>query len=181
MANRPQGHGRDDARQGPGALQEGHGRDAEDGEVRHRDAREGIPVLRSGEPHRADSMVATRAVAHPMMTTGTTTRAAIEAVWRIESARLIGALAGMVRDVGLAEDMVQEALVNALERWPETGIPENPGAWLMATAKNRAIDQLRRRRMLERKHGEIQKGASHASSTPDFDDALDEDVGDDIL
>jgi RNA polymerase sigma-70 factor, ECF subfamily len=80
---------------------------------------------------------------------------AIEAVWRIEAARLIGGLARMVGDVGLAEDMAQDALVLALERWPESGVPENPGAWLMATAKNRAIDQLRRRRRLERKQEEI--------------------------
>src|SRR5271165_7024484 len=80
------------------------------------------------------------------------TREAVEAVWRIEAARLIGGLVRVVRDVGLAEDLAQEALVAALERWPETGIPENPGAWLMATAKNRAIDQLRRDAMLERKH-----------------------------
>ena len=76
-----------------------------------------------------------------------TTRKTIEAVWRIESARLIGGLVRMVRDVGLAEDLAQEALVTALERWPETGTPDNPGAWLMATAKNRAIDQLRRHQM----------------------------------
>src|SRR5580692_7371527 len=79
------------------------------------------------------------------------TRKAIEAVWRIESARLIGGLVRVVRDVGVAEDLAQEALVTALEHWPETGIPDNPGAWLMATAKNRAIDELRRRQMLERK------------------------------
>ena len=77
----------------------------------------------------------------------TATRKAIEAVWRIESARLIGGLVRVVRDVGLAEDLAQDALVTALERWPESGIPDNPGAWLMATAKNRAIDQLRRARM----------------------------------
>ncbi|HWY18164.1 MAG TPA: RNA polymerase sigma factor [Solirubrobacteraceae bacterium] len=80
---------------------------------------------------------------------------AIEAVWRIEAARLIGGLARMVGDVGLAEDMAQDALVLALERWPESGVPENPGAWLMATAKNRAIDELRRRRRLENKQEEL--------------------------
>lgn len=80
---------------------------------------------------------------------------AIEAVWRIESARLLGGLVRVVRDVGLAEDLAQEALVAALERWPTMGIPENPGAWLMATAKNRAIDELRRRKLLERKHEAI--------------------------
>src|SRR6185369_16137894 len=84
-------------------------------------------------------------------------RQAIDAVWRIESPRLIAGLARIVRDVGLAEDLAQDALVAALERWPETGVPENPGAWLMATAKNRAIDQLRRRSLLERKHGEVRR------------------------
>jgi RNA polymerase sigma factor (sigma-70 family) len=112
----------------------------------------------------------------------TTTRAAIEAVWRIESARLVGGLVRLVRDVGTAEDLAQEALVAALERWPETGIPNNPGAWLMATAKNRAIDQLRRSRMLERTHEAIE-GASHAApaAAPDLETTLDEDVGDDLL
>ena len=80
------------------------------------------------------------------------THRAIEAVWRIESAKLIAGLARIVRDVGLAEDLAQDALVIALERWPETGIPNNPGAWLMATAKHRAIDRIRRNVTLERKH-----------------------------
>ena len=106
---------------------------------------------------------------------------AIEAVWRIESARLIGGLVRMVRDVGLAEDLAQEALVAALERWPETGIPDNPGAWLMTTAKNRAIDQLRRRQMLERKHGVARRRRHPAPARPDLEAALDEDVGDDLL
>jgi RNA polymerase sigma-70 factor, ECF subfamily len=107
------------------------------------------------------------------------TRKAIEAVWRIESARLIGGLVRMVRDVGLAEDLAQEALVTALERWPESGIPDNAGAWLMAAAKNRAIDQLRRRQMIERKHGAIEDGAPPA--VPDIEAAIDEDIGDDLL
>ena len=77
---------------------------------------------------------------------------AIDAVWRIESARLIAGLARMVRDVGLAEDLAQDALVAALERWPESGVPDNPGAWLMATAKHRAIDRFRRNALLEQKH-----------------------------
>ena len=85
----------------------------------------------------------------------TATHKAIEAVWRIESARLLGGLVRMVRDVGFAEDLAQEALVAALERWPEHGIPDNPGAWLMAMAKHRAIDELRRRQMIERKHDAI--------------------------
>ena len=111
------------------------------------------------------------------------TREAIEAVWRIESAQLIGGLMRVVRDVGLAEDLAQEALVTALERWPETGIPENPGAWLMATAKNRAIDQLRRQQMLERKHGglEVEALAVTPSKPPDIEAAIDENVGDDLL
>ena len=85
----------------------------------------------------------------------TDTQRTIDAVWRIESPRLIAGLARIVRDVGLAEELAQDALVTALERWPETGVPENPGAWLMAAAKNRAIDQLRRKRRLERKHEEL--------------------------
>ena len=110
------------------------------------------------------------------------TRKAIEAVWRIESARLIGGLARVVRDVGLAEDLAQEALVTALERWPETGIPDSPGAWLMATAKNRAIDHLRRHTLHERKHEAIE-GAAAALPLhgPDIEQAIDEDVGDDLL
>ncbi len=107
------------------------------------------------------------------------THRAIEAVWRIESARLIAGLAHIVRDVGLAEDLAQDALVIALERWPETGIPNNPGAWLMATAKNRAIDGFRRSTRLERKHEElgreleIQQEISQANfdTAPDDDDA----------
>src|SRR4030066_1894559 len=98
------------------------------------------------------------------MTTSDTHRT-IDAVWRIESAKLIASLARIVRDVGLAEDLAQDALVIALEQWPETGIPNKPGAWLMATAKHRAIDQLRRGKMLDRKHVEVgheleQRGAA---------------------
>src|SRR5467141_5140308 len=80
---------------------------------------------------------------------------AIDAVWRIESARLIGALARIVRDVGLAEDLAQDALTAAVEQWPESGVPDNPGAWLMATAKHRAIDRLRRNERLDRKHEQL--------------------------
>lgn len=113
----------------------------------------------------------------------TDVRKAIDAVWRIESARLIGGLARVVRDVGLAEELAQEALVTALERWPESGIPENPGAWLMAAAKNRAIDELRRRKMSERKHGEIGRDTEWRSQGGEADLAmdLDENVGDDLL
>lgn len=112
-----------------------------------------------------------------------TTRNAIEAVWRIESARLIGGLVRMLGDVDLAEDLAQEALVTALERWPETGVPSNPGAWLMTTAKNRAIDEVRRRQMLDRKHGAIEQDASAFGrpARPDLESAIDENVGDDLL
>jgi RNA polymerase sigma-70 factor (ECF subfamily) len=129
---------------------------------------------------------------------GGASREAVEAVWRIESARLIGGLVRVVRDVGVAEDLAQGAFVTALEQWPTAGIPANPGAWLMATAKNRAIDQLRRWQMQGRKHGEIEEEA-RADSTgplravelvgtlgmsavgPDPETAIDENVGDDLL
>ena len=108
------------------------------------------------------------------------TRAAIEAVWRIEAARLLGGLVRMVRDVDLAEDLAQEALMAALERWPELGVPDNPGAWLMATAKNRALDALRRQQLLQRKHASVARELAR-QPTFDADAALDEDVGDDLL
>src|SRR5437879_8899218 len=107
---------------------------------------------------------------------------AIDAVWRIESARLIAGLARMVGDVGLAEDLAQDALVAALEQWPESGVPDNPGAWLMAAAKHRAIDHFRRNTRLDRKHQEIGRElATQETAMPDFDSALDDDVGDDLL
>jgi RNA polymerase sigma factor (sigma-70 family) len=111
------------------------------------------------------------------------THRAINAVWRIESARLIAGLARMVRDVGLAEELAQDALVVALEKWPETGVPDNPGAWLMATAKHRAFDQLRRRKVLERKHEEIGRDleGKQEAGVPDLEAAIDDDVGDDLL
>jgi len=111
------------------------------------------------------------------------TQRSIDAVWRIESARLIAGLTRMVRDVGLAEELAQEALVAALERWPETGVPDNPGAWLMATAKHRAIDLLRRTKRLERKHQEVgqEMGVEQETAAPDLDAAIDDDVGDDLL
>ena len=110
-------------------------------------------------------------------------RRAIDAVWRIESARLIAGLTRMVRDVGLAEDLAQDALVAALEQWPESGVPDNPGAWLMATAKHRGIDRLRRSSMAERKHEEIAHDllAREADPSLDWDAALDDPVGDDLL
>ena len=111
------------------------------------------------------------------------THRAITAVWRIESARLIAGLARMVRDVGLAEDLAQEALVAALERWPESGIPDRPGAWLMATAKHRAIDVLRRTKLLERKHEELgrEMEVERDLAISDLDAALDDGIGDDLL
>jgi RNA polymerase sigma factor (sigma-70 family) len=111
------------------------------------------------------------------------THRAIEAVWRIESPRLIAGLARIVRDVGLAEDLAQDALVAALERWPESGVPDNPGAWLMATAKHRAIDQLRRRTTLERKQAELARELEVRlnGAGPDLDAALGEEIDDDLL
>jgi RNA polymerase sigma-70 factor, ECF subfamily len=113
--------------------------------------------------------------------TATDTHRAIDAVWRIEQARLIAGLARMVRDVGLAEELAQDALVAALERWPVGGIPDNPGAWLMATAKHRAIDRLRRSKLIARKHAELGHELDAQPETPDLDAALDDDIGDDLL
>jgi DNA-directed RNA polymerase specialized sigma24 family protein len=101
------------------------------------------------------------------------THRAIDAVWRIESARLIAGLTRIVRDVGLAEELAQDALVVALEQWPESGVPDNPGAWLMATAKHRAIDFFRRNEMLERKHAELARDLEEReAAAPDLDAAL---------
>ena len=115
--------------------------------------------------------------------TATDTHRTIDAVWHIESARIIAGLARMVRDVGLAEELAQDALVAALEQWPESGIPDNPGAWLTAAAKHRAIDHFRRQEMRERKHEEIgrQLEARQERTVPDFEAAMDDDVGDDLL
>ena len=115
--------------------------------------------------------------------TATDTHRAIEAVWRIESARIIAGLARIVRDVGLAEELAQDALVAALQQWPESGIPDNPGAWLMATAKHRAIDHFRRNARIERKHEELGRElqAQQEMAVPDFHAALDDNVGDDLL
>ena len=116
------------------------------------------------------------------MTTSDAHRA-IDAVWRIESAKLIAGLARVVRGVGLAEDLAQDALVAALERWPESGVPDNPGAWLMAAAKHRAIDRLRRDKLHERKRDQIvhELEAQLQHAVPDLDAALDDHVGDDLL
>jgi RNA polymerase sigma factor (sigma-70 family) len=115
--------------------------------------------------------------------TASDTHRAIDAVWRIESAKLIAGLARIVRDVGLAEDLAQDALVAALEQWPESGVPRNPAAWLMATAKHRAIDLLRRRTLLERKHEELARAleAEREGAAADRDAALDDEIGDDLL
>ncbi|MDC0740506.1 RNA polymerase sigma factor [Polyangium mundeleinium] len=115
--------------------------------------------------------------------TASATHRAIDAVFRIESAKLIAGLARIVRDVGLAEELAQDALVAALERWPESGIPDNPGAWLMATAKHRAIDLVRRSKRIERKHEELGHTieADRHAAVPDLEAAIDEDVGDDLL
>jgi RNA polymerase sigma factor (sigma-70 family) len=115
--------------------------------------------------------------------TATDTHRAIDAVWRIESPRLIAGLARIVRDVGLAEELAQDALVAALEQWPESGVPDNPGAWLMATAKHRAIDLLRRNERLARKHEELGREIEtrQEMTEPDLDAAIDDDIGDDLL
>lgn len=113
----------------------------------------------------------------------TDTHRAIDAVWRIESARLIAGLARIVRDVGVAEELAQDALVTALEKWPETGIPDNPGAWLMATAKHRALDHFRRAKLLERKHQELGRElkSQQDAAVADFEFSEQGDIEDDLL
>ena len=106
---------------------------------------------------------------------------AIEAVWRIEAARLIARLARLVGDIGTAEELAQDALVAALEQWPASGVPERPGPWLMATARHRATDLIRRRRTLERKYEELGRDADRDPAGHEFDSAVEEDVGDDLL
>jgi len=114
--------------------------------------------------------------------TTTDTHGAIDAVWRIESPKLIAGLARIVRDIGVAEDLAQDALVVALEKWPGSGIPDNPGAWLMAAAKHRAIDHLRRNQRLERKHQELgHEFEAKQMSVPDLNAAIDDPIGDDLL
>ena len=114
--------------------------------------------------------------------TATETQRAIETVWKMESAKVIAGLARIVRDVGVAEDLAQDALVSALEQWPSSGIPRNPAAWLMAAGKHRAIDYFRRHKMLERKHQELgYELETQQETVPDLDAALDDDVGDDML
>ncbi|MBX7184656.1 MAG: RNA polymerase sigma factor [Vicinamibacteria bacterium] len=115
--------------------------------------------------------------------TGPDIHRTIDALWRMESAKIIGGLARIVRDVGRAEELAQDALVLALERWPETGIPDNPGAWLMTAAKRRALDHLRRAKMLDRKHAEIAREleALQETAAQDMESAADDHVGDDLL
>jgi RNA polymerase sigma factor (sigma-70 family) len=112
----------------------------------------------------------------------TETHRAIEAVWRIESARLIAGLTRIVHDVGRAEEFAQDALVAALEQWPQSGIPENPGAWLMATAKHRSIDYFRRSAVIDQKHEELGRDfAERENAVPDLAAAIDDNIGDDLL
>src|SRR5438270_6861332 len=110
-------------------------------------------------------------------------RAEIEAIWRIESPRLIAGLAHLVRDIGVAEDLAQDAFVAALQQWAQSGVPERPGAWLMGTAKHRALDLIRRRQRLDRKHQELGRElrVEEEAAAPDFEAALDDDIGDDLL
>jgi len=114
--------------------------------------------------------------------TTTETHRAIEAVWRIESSRVIAGLTRMVRDVGVAEELAQDALVAALEQWPHSGIPQNPGAWLMGTAKHRAIDYFRRSTLVDRKHEILGRElAERENEMPDLAAAIDDNIGDDLL
>ena len=115
--------------------------------------------------------------------TASDTHRAIDAVWRIESPRLIAGLTRIVRDVGIAEELAQDALVAALEQWPVSGVPDNPGAWLMATAKHHAIDRIRRDVMRERKHEEIGRELTQRQETivDELDAAIDDPIGDDLL
>jgi RNA polymerase sigma factor (sigma-70 family) len=115
--------------------------------------------------------------------TSAATHRAIDAIWRIESAKIIAGLARLVRDLGLAEELAQDALVAALEHWPQSGVPDNPGAWLMATAKNRALDHFRRNKLAARKHEEYGREleVQQEIATPDLDAVLDDDIGDDLL
>src|SRR4029078_4679924 len=110
------------------------------------------------------------------------THRTIDAIWRIESPKLIAALTRVVRDVGLAEDLAQDALVAALEKWPESGIPDNPGAWLMGTAKHRAIDFFRRQALANRKHEDLGRDYNAREQImPDWSPRLDDPIGDDLL
>ena len=117
-----------------------------------------------------------------MAVTATDIHPTIEAVWKIESPKVIAGLTRMVRDVGLAEDLAQDALVVALEQWPNSGVPDNPGAWLMAIAKRRAIDLFRRNQLLVRKHEEVTRHLeAKQMAVPDFDAGIEDNLGDDLL
>jgi RNA polymerase sigma factor (sigma-70 family) len=115
--------------------------------------------------------------------TATDPHRAVEAVFRIEQAKLIAGLTRIVRDIGIAEELAQDALVSALEQWPRSGIPDNPGAWLMAAAKHRAIDRIRRARLIDRKHDEIagEQQIIGEDAMPDINAAIDDNIGDDLL
>ena len=115
--------------------------------------------------------------------TAADTHSAIDTVWKMEAPRLIAGLARIVRDIGVAEDLAQDALVAALEQWPESGVPRNPGAWLMAAAKHRAIDRWRREKLLERQHPELgyDLEAQQEIAVSDLESSLDDDLGDDLL
>src|SRR5207253_3835837 len=143
------------------------------------------PVAARSRSGRSSSWRTCRRISHEKirLVTQSDTHDAIDAVWRIESAKLIAGLTRIVRDVGLAEDLAQDALVAALERWPESGVPDNPGAWLMATAKHRAIDTFRRSERIERKHEELVPELRERQETAvsELDAALDDDIGDDVL
>src|SRR5438046_8304554 len=143
------------------------------------------PVAARSRSGRSSSWRPCRRISHEKirLVTQSDTHDAIDAVWRIESASLIAGLTRITGDVGLAEDLAQDALVAALERWPESGVPDTPGAWLMATAKHRAIDQLRRRKMLDRKHEHLGREMESRQVSPESDlaEAIDDHVGDDLL
>src|SRR5256886_8595210 len=117
----------------------------------------------------------------PRETSASEAHRAIEAIWRIESARLIAGLARIVGDIGTAEELAQDALVAALEQWRTSGVPERPGAWLMSTAKHHATDLIRRRKTLERKYEELGRDVERARQVEDADAAIDEEFGDDLL
>src|SRR5258705_6321463 len=108
-------------------------------------------------------------------------RRAIQAIWRIEAPRLIAGLMRMVRDVGRAEDLAQEAFVRALEEWPKSGVPDKPGAWLMTVAKRRAIDEIRRSKRIEQKHEELGREIDATQEVSDLEVSIDDDFGDDLL
>src|SRR5665213_3602158 len=143
-----------------------------------------FPAYEARQASRAaprDASHANRRVTRAMHPTAT--HRAIEAVWRIESAKVVAGVTRVVRDLGVAEELAQDALVAALETWPRSGVPDNPGAWLMATAKRRAIDHLRKRALHRREEDELGRylDDQFALSAPDVDAALDDAIGDDLL